>query len=57
MPIYSYFCEECSEDYECLVNIEDRDSVQCKCGAKLVRRIDAARSVYSPTATGGQKVR
>jgi hypothetical protein len=59
MPLYTYYCYECTtsqeEDYEFerRVKIVDRDEQFCGKGHRLTRMLDFNGSVYAPTSTGG----
>ena len=59
MPLYTYYCYECTVDqteeyeFERRVKIEDRDAQFCGKGHRLTRMLDFQGAVYSPTSTGG----
>lgn len=40
MPIYSYVCDNCSEQFEKIVSMKERETDHCcpACGAETVRR-------------------
>ena len=40
MPIYEFTCKKCSQDFEEIVRLSDREPPPCpKCGAKDTQRI------------------
>ena len=54
MPIYTYACLNCDQNYELRVPVDDRDKQPCaKCDHMLKRSIDLPGSVWSPTRNGG----
>jgi len=41
MILYSYYCLECEQVFEAMVDMKDRDKVKCpKCKKKLRKHID-----------------
>jgi putative FmdB family regulatory protein len=44
MPVYEYECLDCGLRFECLQDVEDRDSAKCPRGHRNVRRL------FSPPA-------
>lgn len=61
MPLYTYYCYECTTtqeegyEFERRVKIADRDEQFCGNGHRLTRMLDFKGSVYSETANGGMK--
>lgn len=54
MPMYTYTCPVCDEQYSKIVKIEERNDQFCEdCGYRLIRNIDRPGMVWSPTRNGG----
>lgn len=57
MPLYSYICMQCNNNFEEITGINERDTVVCnECGATAERQIDRPGMVWSPTRNGGYSV-
>ncbi|MFH2138005.1 MAG: FmdB family zinc ribbon protein [Candidatus Omnitrophota bacterium] len=57
MPIYTYVCKDCGEQFDLLVGVtSDKTAKKCsKCGSKKIEKIFSAFSVGKQTKACGFK--
>jgi len=54
MPMYTYYCMACDQDFEKLIKMEMRDQAMCEsCGNRLIRGLDRPGLVWAPTSSKG----
>jgi len=59
MPIYEYKCEDCGQEFECIVARSKRDKVRCtECNSKNTKRLlCAAKFNMGGSSTGAQSLK